>query len=452
MDPRIFSILSQHPTIFADVDKTMDDINLIRNMIVDKLNYYNSLLPDGAEKFDDLNLDNLNLDNVKGWISKCQSPEDHPIYKYNFDQILIAGDDTELDIYIKCYRMMDNMMSIYTMNVLRSEITQPVQQQQPITRPSYEPVYTLNDKPELSCHVKVGDICLKQHFKRIHCEKNSIVMWVPGIGSDLPEFSAQYEHLKVFYHFFDYGSKSIFSNIKSVIRNAKVVRAQTQNSKIKTKPKVNIDDPNDRVNRLADLIRAYTNMSNYNYVDIHCDSHGTLVTYRAILLLKQMGDAPNLHKVRIFAKSPPRQLPKALVPMGCINFYHNKDGFYKLFKFSRFLRLKLFDIPEIKDTGDADILMNGPKYTSLVILDKKLVEPSVNFYDLAYLPFYLPMVGYQNGTKLEQKTLEKVALGKQNFGGYYHVSLNMLYPAISQKYFEFLVKNSSLVYDNWQTL
>lgn len=412
MDSRINSILSQHPDIFAGIKREPNDVDTMKNIILAKLNYYEALLTNDpliTELKKDI------TENVIDWVNKVQSQTDHIIYQYNFD-VMPA---TDADIYIKAYRMMDNMLSIYTMKQLRQGAAQP--------QPEYKPVYKKNTDAKI-CHYKDKDQCvLSMYFQPVKRYDNSVIIYVPGIGSDISEFKSFYEKKQVLFHFFDYRSKGVLSNVASVLRNAKAVK-QT------TKP---INNPKDRVNRLADLIRVYTNLNWANYVDIHCDSHGTLVTYRAILLLKQMGDAPNLHKIRIFAKSPPRQLPKALVPMGCINFYHERDVFYRLFKLSSRLKIKLFDIGKIEPGTEPEIVFEKGHYATVVIRNNKY-EDNVDYYDLAYIGYYQRLLG------LDMLSISNIATYKKKYTGYYHTSNNMLYSAISDSYFEFLYE---LLYD-----
>lgn len=423
MDSRINSILSQHPEIFAGIKREPNDVDTMKNIILAKLNYYNTLL---SEDIILILKRDLNIDNIKQWVTIVQVSVDHEIYKYNFDIMPIDnGKDTDIDIYIKAYRMMDNMLSVCTMKHLRQVAARPQQ-----AKPEYKPVYKRNTDAKI-CHYKDKDQCvLSMYFQPVKRYDNSVIIYVPGIGSDISEFKSFYEKKQVLFHFFDYRSKGVLSNVASVLRNAKAVKQSN-------KPIKNPDNPKDRVNRLADLIRVYTNLNWANYVDIHCDSHGTLVTYRAILLLKQMGDAPNLHKIRIFAKSPPRQLPKALVPMGCINFYHERDVFYRLFKLSSSLKIKLFDIGKIELGTEPEIVFEKGHYATVVIRNNKY-EDNVDYYDLAYIGYY------QRLLRLDMLSISNIATYKKKYTGYYHTSNNMLYSAISDSYFEFLYE---LLYD-----
>lgn len=454
MDSRINSILSQHPEIFAGIKIKTDDVVTMKNIIVAKLNYYKVLLSDNLSDVDDDDviisilkrngdvdsITSINIDNIKLWVTKVQyPPKPHKIYTYNFDVMPILDEgkdkDTEIDIYIKAYRMMDNMLSIYTMKLLR-QLDQ--------YKSEYKPIYQRIQEPPL-CHYKAGDECvLNMHFTPVEPQQKSVIIYVPGIGSDISTTKASLDNNIVF-HFFDYGSRGVFSNVVSVVRNATAVKQSAKPMKI-------LDDPKDRVNRLADLIRLYTNINLAKYLDIHCDSHGSLVTYRAILLLRQMGDAPNLHKIRIFAKSPPRQLPKALVPMGCINFYHNRDGFYNLFKLSTKLKIKLFDIMVIEKGDEPDVVFDEGKFATLVIRNKKYIQ-NIDYYDFAYFNIYAKLLN-GNVSNIDgnvsniAKIVSNIARIKKKNTGYYHISNNMLYSALSEKYFILLTNVLNYVFIN----
>jgi hypothetical protein len=159
--------------------------------------------------------------------------------------------------------------------------------------------------------------------------KKTLIIIVHGIGAQIKE-NITYKHdNNNYYLLFAYDSNGILSDIKNVIGNS-------------TSLKFNFNNAKGRSKKLSILIENIILKGFFDNIEIICMSHGTLVTHRAILLLKI--NNIDTEKIRIFAMSAPRYLPKDLVKKCVYNAYHEEDHFMTIFKLGI-----LFKIPKITE-------------------------------------------------------------------------------------------------------
>jgi hypothetical protein len=193
-----------------------------------------------------------------------------------------------------------------------------------------EPIYEQNKNPQFLEFIKSVytfgiDTSNKPDINKIYKNQlnlqnaKNIFITIYGVGSDYKDYRYFLETHNYLYVNFPYNANS------SVIKNFYAAFANAASVKNYIK-----EDPKQRVKRMVIFLKYYIELNWADNINILCYSHGTLVTYKALLVLKM--DGIDVSKIQVYSGSAPKMIPKNIIPRGCINVYDESDFFYSLFR------------------------------------------------------------------------------------------------------------------------
>ena len=231
---------------------------------------------------------------------------------------------------------------------------------EPALSETYEPYFPSADMAIHIPHCKTYNLPIPENtFKHPIKQKRSnliditdtkpkAVIFVMGLGEELPTQIIEYKKINCVSHLYGYKKQSAIGELKCVIRNTKTIG----------KNNCSMDGTYGRFKELSEIIQKYIEDNREVYVI--GKSYGSVIVYGALLRLKATAYS-KLHRIKkVVALTPPRYLPDTLLPQKCINIYHEKDPYYQTYT-SGFLgkianKLFNFKVPKFdnKTLGETD--------------------------------------------------------------------------------------------------